>query len=248
MKSYADRRDQIVLVTGAARGMGAAIAERLLQDGYLLVVVDRDPTVLRFEGDRAKALVADVGDDASTRDIVQRAFNGDGQPYGLVNVAGIHRRGDLLSATAAEWDEVLRVNLFGSVNWTRAVLPYFVEQGNGAIVNFASVAATHARPQSVVYVTSKTAILGFTRAVAADFAHTGVRCNAVSPGSIDTPMIRELADAGGAALLEQTSATPAGRLGSVEEIAGAVSFLLSADAAYMNGTNLVVDGGRTAIT
>lgn len=237
-----------IVVTGAARGMGAAIAERAIADGYRVVAVDRDPSVARFSGPAAEAHTLDVTDAQAAADVIATAVSRDDDVYGLINVAGIHRRGNAITASDEDWTTVLSVNLYGTVTWTRAILPRLVAAGRGSIVNFASVAATHGRPDSVAYVTSKTAVLGFTRSVAMDFGPAGIRCNAISPGSIDTPMIREAEAAGGTSLQEQASAAPLHRLGTTNEIAGAVMFLLSDDGGYVNGANLPVDGGRTAIT
>jgi NAD(P)-dependent dehydrogenase (short-subunit alcohol dehydrogenase family) len=240
--------DRVVVVTGAASGIGEAVAQMVLAEGYRLVAVDRDAGVDRFAGPRAQTHTVDVTDATAIDAVVAEVAEGPGQLYGLVNVAGIHRLGTILTATVRDWEDVLGVNLMGTVNWTRAVLPYLVAQRLGVIVNFASIAATHARPNSVAYVTAKTAVLGFTRAVALDFGGDGVRCVSVSPGTTETPMIRATSERGGAALTEQAAGNPMKRMGSPAELAGAVKFLLSDDAGYVNGANLVVDGGRTAAT
>lgn len=240
--------DAVVIVTGAARGMGLAIVHRLLADGYRVVAVDRDEAIHELRSLGATTFEADVSDGERAQQIVAECADSLGEIFGLINVAGIHRLGTALETSVDDWRAVLDVNLMGTVIWTSEVLQRLVIAKQGAIVNFASVAATHARPNSAAYVTSKTAVLGFTRSVATDFGPSGIRCNAISPGSIDTPMLRETAERGGVSTPMQAASSPLGRLGTVEEIAGAVSFLLSADGAFMNGSNVVVDGGRTAVT
>jgi NAD(P)-dependent dehydrogenase (short-subunit alcohol dehydrogenase family) len=120
--------------------------------------------------------------------------------------------------------------------------------GGGAIVNIASIAGHRARPSAVAYVTSKTGLLGLTRAIAVDFGRAGIRCNSVSPGSIDTPMLRAYAERDPAGMQAQIDRNYAGRVGRPDEIAAACAYLLSDQAAFVNGVDLLVDGGRAAGT
>lgn len=234
-----------VIVTGAARGMGEAIVRRLLAEGYDVVAVDRDSRVEHLAALGAHARQADVTDADAAKSIVDEVLASGSGLHGLVNVAGIHRIGTVLTATDDDWNAVMGVNFFGTLTWARAVLPAMVAARQGVIINFASVAASRARPASAAYAASKHAVLGLTRSIALDHGADGVRCNAVSPGSIDTPMFRHAMQASGITLEQQSKAAPLERIGTVEEIAGTVRFLLSDDAAFLNGADTVVDGGRT---
>lgn len=233
-----------VIVTGAARGMGEAIVRRLISESYHVVAVDRDNSVGELATVGATAHTADVTDADAAKQIIAEVLDSGSQLYGLVNVAGVHRIGTVLTATDEDWEAIMGVNFYGTLNWARAALPSMVSAGQGAIVNFASVAATRARPASAAYIASKHAVLGLTRAIALDHGADGVRCNAISPGSIDTPMFRTAMEASGISLEEQSKSASLERIGTVAEIAGTVRFLLSEDGAFLNGSNTVVDGGR----
>ncbi|MBB4779148.1 SDR family NAD(P)-dependent oxidoreductase [Streptomyces rapamycinicus] len=236
---------QSVIVTGAARGMGIATARRAAAEGASVVLVDIDPSVADVASEvGGKSVVGSVTD----RDCARRAVAAAGGVTGLIHVAGIHRRGDVVEATDEDWAQVLGVNLTAPRIWAREVIPAMLEQGGGAIVNVASLAATRARPDSAAYTASKSGLLGLTRSIAVDFGPRGIRANTVSPGSIDTPMLREHEAAGGASRTDQIARTYLARLGSPEEIAGCCCFLLSSDAAFVNGADFMVDGGRTSGT
>jgi NAD(P)-dependent dehydrogenase (short-subunit alcohol dehydrogenase family) len=236
---------QSVIVTGAARGMGHATALRAAAEGASVVLVDVDPAVAEIAaGTGGTAVVGSVTDPACA----DRAVEAAGGVTGLINVAGIHRRGDVVTATDDEWDQVLAVNLTAPRIWARAVIPAMLERGGGAIVNVASLAGTRARPDCAAYTASKSGLLGLTRSIAVDFGPRGIRANSLSPGSIDTPMLRAHEAAGGASRADQIAHTYLARLGTPEEIAGCCCFLLSPDAAFVNGSDFMVDGGRTAGT
>jgi 3-oxoacyl-[acyl-carrier protein] reductase len=223
------RKDGCAIVTGGTRGIGAAIADRLEADGW---------DVARLG--RADADVAD-------RDAVMAAFarvrEARGPVLALVNNAGIRADGLAISMDHDDWSSVVDTNLTGAFNCTKAALPDMLKARYGRIVNVSSVVAERANPGQSNYVAAKAGLLGLTRTVAREMARKGVTCNAITPGFIATDMTADLvASANG----ELAAAIPAGRIGRPDEVAAAVSFLVSDEAAYVNGATLSVDGGLGA--
>jgi NAD(P)-dependent dehydrogenase (short-subunit alcohol dehydrogenase family) len=231
--------DRTVIVTGAAQGMGAAVAERCRQEGANLVLVDREPgvkDVARRVG--GVAFVGDVTSEGLAEEVVATAA--EGPLWGLANVAGIHAAGD------EDWDRLLAVNLTAPRLWSRAVVPHLVARGGGSIVVITSIAASFARPNSLSYVASKTGALGLVRSLAVDYGRQGVRTNSISPGSVETPMLAAAMERAPHIRTEQLERTYSPRIGVPEDIAAGCAYLLSDDAAYVNGADLRIDGGRTA--
>ena len=237
----------VAFVTGAASGIGRACVQRLLAGGSTVVAVDLDAAPLA--GLDVLALAADVTDAGAVQRAVARAEDELGPLEAVVNVAGITG-----SAAAAEchvtpvdeWRRVIDVNLTGSFLVCHAALPGMLAHGGGAIVNIASVAGLVAFPGRCAYTASKGGVVALTRSLAADYAASGIRANAVCPGMVDTPMTRwRLEDPRlGPAVLAKI---PAGRVAGPEEIADAVVLLAGDALAYMNGAMLVLDGGWTAV-
>jgi 3-oxoacyl-[acyl-carrier protein] reductase len=221
------RPDGCAIVTGGTRGIGAAIADRLEADGW---------DVARLG--RADADVAD-------RDAVMAAFArvrvSRGPILALINNAGIRADGLAISMDHDDWSSVLDTNLTGAFNCTKAALPDMLKARFGRIVNVSSVVAERANPGQANYVAAKAGLLGLTRTVAREMARKGVTCNAITPGLIATDMTAGLSQNG-----DLAGAIPAGRVGQPEEVAAAVSFLVSDEAAYVNGATLSVDGGLGA--
>jgi 3-oxoacyl-[acyl-carrier protein] reductase len=217
------------LVTGGTRGIGAAIAQRLRDDGFTVA------TLARTGGD----VQADVADPEA----VQAAFASVRERFGpilvLVNNAGVRHDGLAIRMPAEEWDAVLHTNLSGAFHCTRRALDDMLKARWGRIVNVSSVVAERANPGQANYVAAKAGLLGFTRTVAREMARKGVTCNAVTPGVIETDMTADVAEG-------LAGAVPAGRVGRPEEVAAAVAFLCSEEAAYVNGATLAVDGGLGA--
>jgi NAD(P)-dependent dehydrogenase (short-subunit alcohol dehydrogenase family) len=235
-----------VIVTGAAQGIGEATARRCAEEGARLVLVDIDPAV---EGVAAEldaiGVTADLTEPDRAEATVQLARERLHGLEGLVNAAGVHRDGAVADTSDETWSLVLDVNLVAPFRWSRAALPLMLEAGGGAIVNIASIGATHTRPRSAAYSASKAGLLGLTRAIAIDYGRRGVRCNAVSPGSIETGFLKSYTarnPAEGAKLIDLNYV---GRFGTPEEIAALTAYLLSDEAGFVNGTEVVVDGGRT---
>lgn len=248
----AEFEGKTALVTGAAMGIGEAVARRLAAGGARVVLVDRDAerveetaAAIRADGGQAYAVVADV----SRGDDVARAVDRAVQAYDGVDVvsnnAGIQRYGTVESTPEAAWDEVLNVNLKSVYLVCHATAP-LLRASRGAIVNMASVQAFATQPNVAAYTSSKHAIVGLTRSIALDLARYGVRANCVAPGSVDTPMLRWALslDPDPAGLRRTVEALhPLGRIAQASEVAEAVAFLASERASFVTGTTLVVDGG-----
>jgi len=236
------------VVTGAASGIGRAIAVGAHAEGAAVVAVDRDAGGLDSLGgelgsERFAALELDLGDGAA----VDAAGAGLGAVDVLVNNAGISDQFTPTAETTDElWERVLGVNLFAAFRLARAVLPGMVERGGGAIVNTASVAAVSGGAGGAAYTVSKHGLLGLTRAIAAEYGSQGVRVNAVLPGAIRTPMTSspEALVEGADAAIE---ATTAGRWAEPEEVAKVTLFLASEEASFVHGSAYLVDGGWTLV-
>jgi len=234
------------IVTGAARGIGLAIARALAAGGARLVLVD----VLEEELEKAakdlngaadvRTYAVDVTDEAAVGRMIDEVAEQCGSIDILINNAGITRDDLLLRMDADEWDTVLRVNLKGTFLMTKHVARYMVRQKAGRIVNLASVSGLVGNPGQANYSASKAGVVGFTRTVARELARKNITCNAVAPGFIDTEMTRVLPEKAKASAL---AAIPMKRMGQAEDVAKAVCFLASDDAAYVTGHVLPVDGG-----
>src|SRR5215472_3558270 len=239
------------LITGGGGGIGLAGSRRLLDEGADVVLLDKSADALSSAAGAGTAPVAcDVTDPGAVAAAVDRAaglLNGPADV--LVNSAGVYKIAPLLELTPGEWDDVLAVNLRGTFLAGRAVAAALIAAARpGAIVNISSTAGlvADAAEPSAHYNASKAGVLALTRQMAAEWAPYGIRANAVCPGVIDTPMLRMMDDPeAGAAYLR--TGVPQGRLGSAEEVAAAIVFLASDDAAYLTGAAVPVDGGATAI-
>jgi NAD(P)-dependent dehydrogenase (short-subunit alcohol dehydrogenase family) len=243
---------RVALITGAGSGIGRATARELGARGYRVVATGIElagvaETVEPVAG--ALALELDVRELGDVERAVARALEWGGRIDLLVNNAGINSPYTVIDTPVDHWDEVFRVNVRGMFYATRTVLPHMIEQGGGVIVNMASASSLVGMYQRAAYGASKGAVLSFTRCLALDHVHQGIRVNCVCPGSIDTPWVERLLEATEdpqAELSGIVERQPMRRLGTPEEIAKAVAYLASDDAAYVTGTALVVDGGWTA--
>lgn len=240
-----DRR--IALVTGASRGIGKAIAGRLVADGLFVV-----GTATRPEGAAAvgSALGADgtgvvlrLEDESAVAETVADIQSRYGAPLVLVNNAGVTRDNLLLRMTPEQWSDVLEANLTGIYRLTRPLLRGMMRARWGRIVNLSSVVGRMGNAGQSNYAATKAGIEGFTRSLAQEIGSRGITVNAVAPGFIETDMTRELSDSQRQAMVERTAL---GRIGTVEDVAGVVAFLVGDAAAYITGETVHVNGGLYA--
>jgi 2-keto-3-deoxy-L-fuconate dehydrogenase len=235
------------LVTGGASGIGLATVQQLIAGGSQVAVLDVQP-VADLPG--VHSVQADVTNDESVRTAVHELLTGMGGLDVLVNNVGIGAQGGVEDNTDDVWASVLDVNVIGMVRVTRAVLPALRASTSGAIVNTCSIAATAGLPQRALYSASKGAVLALTRAMAADLLADGIRVNAVSPGTVDTPWIGRLLAGATDPVAERRSLEarqPHGRLVTADEVASAIVFLASREASSVTGTNVAVDGGMQGL-
>jgi 3-oxoacyl-[acyl-carrier protein] reductase len=238
---------KVAIVTGAAQGIGRAIAEALAHAGADIAVADLDPgrsadTVAAVEkiGRKALNVKVNVADANDTKAMAEQVIKAWGKIDILVNNAGITRDALLLRMKEDDWNLVLQVNLNGTFNCTKAVLQLMTKQRYGRIVNIASIVGAMGNVGQANYAASKAAVIGFTKTVAREYASRNVTVNAVAPGFIDTAMTQGLPVEVKDTLQKQI---PLGRLGTPADIAAAVRFLVSDDAAYVTGHVLHVNGG-----
>lgn len=252
MYNYAGKR---AIVTGAANGIGRAIALRLANEGATVSLWDMEAGRLQStlkelgEGRGHSAHVVDV----SHLDAVKAAFAATTKAWGagpdvLVNNAGIGRIASILDVTPDEFDRTLEVNVGGTFNCSYVIAPVMRENGGGQIINMASWFGKSGRPKSLAYCASKFAVIGMTQSMAIDLAPYAIRVNAVCPGTIDNTDMRKQADEEAAALglppaSDRQHLIPLKRLGQPEDIARVVAFLISDEASYMTGQSINVTGG-----
>lgn len=232
--------DKVCLVTGAASGIGLAVARKLAAAGARVVGFDLEP------GPGLTGL--DVSDAEAVASAVCDAEARHGRIDVLVNSAGVGARGGgVLEMTQDDWRRTMSVNLDGTLSTCRAVIPGMVARGAGAVVNLGSTFGLMARPQTLAYGVSKAAVIHLTKSIALDVARSGVRVNCVCPGLIDTPLIGYLHEPSRAGLRDaNVKAHAAGRLGEADEVADAILYLASDAASFITGAALAVDGGYTA--
>ncbi|MEV0548978.1 3-oxoacyl-ACP reductase FabG [Nocardia salmonicida] len=244
------------IVTGAARGIGAAVARRLAADGFAVAVIDLDesagkPVVAQIEaaGGRAIAIGADVADEAAVDAAVERVTAELGAPTVLVNNAGVLRDNLIFKMTADDWDIVMNVHLRGSFLMTRAVQKHMTKAGFGRIVNLSSTSALGNRGQAN-YAAAKAGLQGFTKTLAFELGKFGVTANAIAPGFIETEMTAATAARVGVPFEDfkagAAAEIPVARTGVPDDIAHAVSFFVSEGAGFVSGQVLYVAGGPKA--
>ncbi|MER6720065.1 SDR family NAD(P)-dependent oxidoreductase [Streptomyces halstedii] len=242
---------KVALVTGGASGIGLALSRRLAASGAAVVVADHhtDSAVktadeLKATGARAAAVTLDVTDPASVEAGVRFAVDTFGALHLAVNNAGIGGPSRPTGEYAVEdWDKVVATNLSGVFYSMRYELPAILAVGGGAVVNISSILGTNGFAGSPAYVAAKHGVVGLTKTAALEYAAHNIRVNAVGPGFIDTPLLR---DTDGPARDHLVSLHPAGRLGTAEEVAELAAFLLSDRASFIHGSYHLVDGGYSA--
>ena len=235
-------RNRIVIVAGAAGGLGRGVAERLLADGDAVVSVDRVEPDLEFpDGAQFRHVTGDVCDPDAWASAVSAATELEGNIEGMVNMSGGTVFPDtVLDQTEDGWREILDTAVEGTWRGMRAVLPTMLKAGRGSIVTVGSAASNRPLENHATYVAAKGAVEGLTKQAAREYAARNVRFNTVIPGPIRTPLYDKLGPEVQAGVV---GAVPMGRPGETGEVAAAVSFLLSDEAGYITGTSLVVDGG-----
>jgi len=239
-------RDRVAIVTGASRGIGRAVALRLGAAGTAVVAAARGDHAdavaaeIQAAGGRAVAVSADVTDRAQVEAMVATALDRFGRVDVLVNNAGVTRDQLAMRMSPEDWDAVVSTNLTSAFGCVRAVLRSMVKQRYGRIISMGSVVGQMGNPGQANYAASKAGLEGFSRALARELASRKITVNVVAPGMIDTDMTAALGDAARDAMLAQI---PLGRLGTPDDVAHAVCFLASDEAAYITGHVLAVNGG-----
>ena len=244
---------KVALISGGARGMGAAEARMFAREGAKVVIGD----VLDAEGTRVAAEIAESGGDAlfvhldvtheeDWRSAIGAATSSFSKLDILVNNAGIWRRGRVEDTTVEDWDMILDVNAKGVFLGTKLAIPEMRKAGGGSIINISSTAGLVGGPRSSAYTASKGAVRLFTKATAVQYAHDGIRANSIHPSPIDTPMIQQVWHGEEQSREAALARTPLRRIGTPDDIAYGVLFLASDESSFMTGSELVIDGGSTA--
>lgn len=245
-----DNSGRVVVITGGSKGIGRAIAYKFAEeDDVKIVILHYDPdesassqtiSILEGKGVKTDCHKVDVSSKADVETLFQEIISVFGKVDVLINNAGIAKDGLLMRMSEDDWDMVLKVNLKSVFNCTQAIIRSMIKQRSGAIVNIASVIGQIGNAGQANYAASKAGIIGFTKTIAREVASRGITVNAVAPGFIDTEMTSVLPDKVKEAYLQQI---PLGRLGSPEDVAGAVYWLCSGSASYITGQTIHVNGG-----
>lgn len=246
----------VAMVTGAASGIGYATCLKLAGDGFDIAAVDidagnlgRTAEAVRAAGRDVQTFQADVRDPQAVAAAVAATGRTLGGPAALVNVAGVGVAASVADTSDEDWERILGVNLTGPFVTCRAVLPLMVEAGGGDIVNVSSAAGVIGVRERAAYCASKAGVIGLTKSITVDYAHLGIRANAVCPGTVETEWIGKIlanAPDPAAARAAMEARQLDGRMGTPEEVAAGIAFLLSDGGRFINGTTFMMDGGWTA--
>lgn len=244
-----NQANKVTLVTGAARGIGLAIAHKFIAANYRVALLDIDAATLEQTAESLSAhsvlpVVCDVTDPSQVLSAVAQIADRFGRLDALVNNAGVAVFKPILETTFEDWTRVLATNLSGPFLCTQACAPLMLQNGGGAVVNIASISGVRASTLRVAYGTSKAAVIHLTKQQAVELGDAGIRVNCVAPGPVETAMAAQVHSAD--IRTSYRDAIPLARYGTVEEIADAVVFLCSDAASFINGQTLAVDGGFDA--
>jgi NAD(P)-dependent dehydrogenase (short-subunit alcohol dehydrogenase family) len=253
MSDHRSLDGEIAVVTGGARGIGKATAGLLIEHGAAVVICDVDADVgneAQLElGDRSLFVAADVGVEGDVAGVVDACRGAFGAPTILVNNAGVNANFDATTMTVGDWDAFMSIDLKAAWLGAKHVLPAMRDRGRGAIVNVASMHALVTLEGFFPYAAAKSGLIGLTRSLALDWGPHGIRVNAVAPGFIRTRLVQDSIDRHddrAAAEQAMVAGIALRRIGAPEEVAAAIRFLVSAEASYITGTTIHIDGGVTA--
>src|SRR3989338_1222397 len=242
-------KDKVVLVTGSTRGIGKGIARAFAQEGAIAVIMGRDASLaerVRDEfiqaGWKAEGYGCDVTNPQNVGEILDKILDKYKSVYILVNNAGIAKDNLLVRMSESDWDEVIRVNLKGMFNCTKVFVKGMLKRRSGRIINISSIIGITGNIGQSNYAASKAGMIGFTKSMAHEVASRGITVNAVAPGYIQTDMTAQLKEEARDEILK---AIPLRRFGTADDVAGVCLFLASAQAGYITGETIVVDGGMT---
>lgn len=251
----ADLSGQTAVVTGSGSGIGRAIAKRLSDNGATIAVNDIDEQgaeetveIIEDAGGEAFTAIADITDLAAVHEMVEDIVERQGSIELLVNNAGWDEMQWFVQQDPEMWERIIDINLRGQINCARAVGEVMMEESRGSIINIASDAGRVGSTGEAVYSGAKGGVIGFSKTLAREFAHKGIRVNVVSPGPTETPLVEEMqdeTDLGEKILGSMASQIPLGRMAEPEDIAGAVAFFASDDSSFITGQVLSVSGGLT---
>lgn len=241
--------DKVAIITGGARGIGKECAVLLAKEGAKVIIFDVNEEELnntvneiKNDGNFAEGYIVNITDFDKVNEIVNSLYEKHKRIDILINNAGITRDNFLTKMTKEDWDKVIAVNLTGTFNLTKTVVPFMYERESGVIINVSSVVAIYGNIGQTNYIASKAGVIGITKGWAKEFGKKGIRVNCVAPGFIKTPMTEKVPDK---VIEYMVSKTPLGRMGEAVEVAKAICFLASDDASYITGAILNVDGGLT---
>lgn len=246
-------KGKVAFVTAAGQGIGRAIAEAFIAEGAKVIATDLDAAKLK-DMKKATAYSLDVRDTANVNALAKDVIKKFGAPNVLANCAGFVHQGGLLECSEDDWDFTFDINVKSMHRTLRAFVPAMLKNGGGSIINIASVASSlRGLPSRYAYGSSKAAVIGLTKAAAADFIRQGIRCNAICPGTIQSPSLDDRISANAKKFSKSLKEVrtdfvdrqPIGRLGTPAEIAAGAVFLASDESSYMTGQLLTIDGGMT---
>jgi NAD(P)-dependent dehydrogenase (short-subunit alcohol dehydrogenase family) len=250
-------KDKVAIITGAGQGIGAATAQRFVEEGAAVVIAELNEKTgtataarLREQGHRAIAIQTDVADPASVNRMVEQAVEQLGPPDILVNNAGIAVFDEPMKLTDEQWRRCFAVDLDGVWYCTRAVLPYMLERNRGSVVNIASVHSFQIIPHCFPYPVAKHGVIGLTRALAVEYGNRNIRVNAICPSYIDTQVNIDYLNTFPDPEAERARVAnlhPLKKIGLPDEVAWAVVFVASDEAGFMTGASLMVDGGLSVL-